>query len=98
MRTSPCVGCGYCCQKAPCPVAFIMGWYEPYGVCAGLVWNEQAGRYWCRAVQDEPARTRLQLEESMAIGAGCSSTLCNSQRSAAQRGQLRAYLDKLRQR
>lgn len=96
-REIPCVGCGYCCMKVPCRVAFLMGWSRHPSPCAGLVWDEGAGRFWCKAVQDEPERTRPQLEADMAIGAGCSSSLCNTQREACKRGLLKAYLDSLRQ-
>lgn len=91
MRTSPCIGCGYCCMKVPCPVSYLMGWDRYPDPCGGLVWDE-AGRYWCRAVLEEPERTVVRLKEQMAIGAGCSSSLFNEQREACSRGQLPAYL------
>lgn len=58
-----CVGCGYCCLKAPCPVSI-----EVYGVaerCRALWWN--GTMYRC-------GLARL-YEEELAIGAGCSSSL-----------------------
>jgi hypothetical protein len=73
-------------------VAFLLGWNRYPSPCAGLVWDEAKGRFYCRAVLDEPARTRKQLKRRMAIGAGCSSSLFNTQREACRGGTLKAYL------
>jgi hypothetical protein len=81
-------------MKVPCPVAFLLGLEgDP---CKGLRWDEQEGRFFCLAVEREPERTRDQLKASMAIGAGCSSSLFNQQRGAARRGELKAYLQGLK--
>jgi hypothetical protein len=89
-------------MKVPCPVAFLLGWdcqrQQEGDPCKGLRWDEQAGRFFCLAVESEPERTRERLKESMAIGAGCSSSLCNQQRDAARRGELKAYLEGLKRR
>jgi len=88
----PCVGCGYCCCKVPCRVAFLRGWDRHPEPCKGLVWDQKEGRFWCQAVLEEPAPTVERLKEGMAIGAGCSSSLFNQQREACQRGLLEEYL------
>lgn len=74
----PCVGCGYCCKVAPCIPGFLV--YGPAKPCGALRWDEEAGRYFCGIVLDEPERTKDKLKERMAIGAGCSSPLFNTER------------------
>ena len=70
-----CVGCGYCCKKAPCVQALLIdnGVQPP---CPLLVLKD--GRYWCQIVLDEPPDSELRRE--MAIGAGCSSPMFNNDR------------------
>lgn len=81
MRVEPCVGCGYCCQKAPCIVGWMM-YQRVFGPCPGLTWNEEEQRYFCQVVLDEPEAAREELKKRMAIGAGCSSAMFNTQREA----------------
>lgn len=74
-----CVGCGYCCQKAQCVAGQnIYGLKD--GVCTGLVWDEQAQRYWCLLIQETTGRAQEADKEGLAIGAGCSSSMFNTQR------------------
>jgi hypothetical protein len=69
-----CIGCGYCCQKVPCPLgAMLYGGASP---CAGLEWRD--GRWWCGPALRDP-----DLHLSLCIGAGCCSPL-NSIRSSKQ--------------
>lgn len=72
---SECIGCGYCCKKAPCVQALIID-HSVRAPCPLLVHKD--GRYWCQIVLDEPEGSKLRQE--MAIGGGCSSTLCNDDR------------------
>lgn len=58
-----CVGCSYCCRKAPC--ALSMELYHGREPCPALWWN--GTMYRC-------GLARL-YEEELAIGAGCSSSL-----------------------
>lgn len=76
-----CVGCGYCCKKAPCAFGVKhFGYHDP--PCKGLVHNE--GRYWCLLVTNALNGVGpWPLEEvmgSLAIGEGCCSSLNSSRR------------------
>jgi hypothetical protein len=75
----PCVGCGYCCQAAPCVVGFML-YQRVDGQCPALVWNEEQQRYLCQVVLDEPEATREDLKQKMAMGEGCCSPMFNTQR------------------
>ena len=85
---STCIGCGYCCRKAPCGVIskmisearngklsdilFARNW-EKEG-CPMLEWNGE--RWLCGLIfrtQDIVARQALM--DSLAMGAGCTSGL-----------------------
>ena len=68
----PCVGCGFCCRKAPCILASSS---QP--PCSDLV--EVDGRWRCGKVQDAHPEARSILLAELAIGAGCCSPL-NSDR------------------
>ena len=52
-----CIGCGYCCAKAPCHVGVAS--YGPVAPCPGLVFDDD--RFWCRLVLD--AEDRLHRRE-----------------------------------
>lgn len=73
----PCVGCGYCCRKSPCVLAYIT-----YGIvtrednrCLALKWD--GSRYWCELCRDpEKGEDR---RKGLAIGDGCCCPL-NSDR------------------
>ena len=60
-----CVGCGYCCSKAPC--SYSMRKYSVAHPCPGLYWDGE--RYRCDDVRSP------MLCEEVAIGAGCCSQL-----------------------
>ena len=79
IKTKPCVGCGYCCSQAPCFIARIKhpDWTSP---CPELI--KRDGRFWCGAVERMKGDDREQVEEDLAIGAGCSSTMFNEVRDA----------------
>ncbi len=61
-----CLGCGYCCWRAPC---YYGSWkYGETGPCGGLVFRD--GRHWCAAVLEDPS-----LTNALTIGVGCCSSL-----------------------
>jgi len=71
-----CVGCGYCCRKAPCALSVSI--YGKVDVCPALIWDETNRRYWCKACKvagELGARYRAELY----IGEGCCCGL-NSDR------------------
>jgi hypothetical protein len=77
MPFRPCVGCGYCCKKVPCPlgVARQISFQAP---CSFLRFEH--GRHWCGLVVDEEDdRSRAIMVDDLAIGVGCCSPL-NSDR------------------
>lgn len=73
-----CIGCGFCCKKAPCEIAIQNGLFESGKGCKKLIWDEENWRYWCGVIKDN----RLMYDayaEGLAIGAGCCCGL-NSDR------------------
>jgi hypothetical protein len=64
----PCVGCGYCCSKAPCAAA-----QSTEAPCKHLVAEE--GRSWCGLILMSPPDVRRRLAVDLAIGEGCCSPL-----------------------
>jgi hypothetical protein len=85
----PCVGCGYCCQTAKCPVG-LRSFGPDDGPCPGLI--ERDGRYWCGPVLwccwEDYEREHM-LVDVLAVGAGCCSPLFNVQRDAMLWGKVR---------
>ena len=80
IEPKPCVRCGYCCQKAVCMWGQMhMSQESQYtgGQCSFLE-GEQPGEYSCKLITDE-----IVPHHAIAIGAGCSSSLCNTQREEA---------------
>lgn len=75
----PCLGCGYCCKTAPCPIAarkYRDKWVSP---CPSL--RQKGDRYYCGEVEDAPTeREKQRLILILSIGAGCSSTLTSDYR------------------
>lgn len=83
----PCVGCGYCCQKVTCVLGLMRGAPES-GTCPFLEWCEAESCYRCRLVTAAATHEeRKMVEHELAIGAGCCSSLFNTQREAAIRRQ-----------
>ena len=72
----PCVGCGFCCRKTPCELA-----YRIHGGgltrCPELTYHD--GRWWCSAVERAVGPLADEYREGLYIGAGCCSAL-NSDR------------------
>lgn len=85
---SSCVGCGYCCQKVQCAAGrSIYGLKD--GVCAGLQCSEKDQRYYCLLILETRGRANKAARDGLAIGAGCSSAVCNTQREEAVARQKR---------
>ena len=66
-----CVGCGFCCRKAPCGLALrLFGGVER---CPLL--NYHDGRWWCGAVENARGPLREDYIKELDIGGGCCSNL-----------------------
>ena len=74
-----CIGCGYCCIKAPCHVAQRL--YPGAKYCPQLEW--QNNRYICKLMQI-PGKLGENYREELHAGAGCCSPL-NLWRSDVQK-------------
>lgn len=70
-----CLGCGFCCRQGPCGIAARTGtWRKPEkGGCRSLKWDGEKWR--CVALKVNP-----QYYRELAVGAGCSSSLFNTDR------------------
>ena len=76
----PCVRCGYCCSKSPCPIS---NWKIPEQYCLDLI-NNKDGTYSCAKYQSTlDSEDRSWTEISPVFGAGCCSPL-NSRRRKLQ--------------
>lgn len=76
-ESTPCVGCGYCCRKAPCALAMrIYG--NAITKCPALSYRD--GRWWCDVVDNARGSLRDEYVKTLAIGAGCCSSLFNQDR------------------
>jgi hypothetical protein len=66
----PCIGCGYCCRKAPC-------FYGEAGGKYGCHWLEWNGKKWrCGLLKSPDLKTEHKnLTRLLYIGAGCTSSL-----------------------
>lgn len=71
-KTKACVGCGYCCKKAPCSLAVRV--FGAVTSCPMLIWDEDANRYWCKACKGEGS-LRAEYRAQLYIGDGCCSPL-----------------------
>ena len=81
VKTSPCLGCGFCCMKAPCFVALRV---HGNGItqCPELRWNND--RYTCR-LATLPGSLGDRYREELAIGAGCCCGLNDWRKDVKQR-------------
>jgi len=66
----------YCCSKVLCLLAYSK--HGPKPPCPELRYHDD--RYWCGILEDAPKAAKIQYMESLAIGAGCSSSMCNTVR------------------
>jgi len=80
-RYPACVGCGYCCLAFTCSLGVINSGCKMGERCPFLHWSEERGRYLCNLYLD-----RLDLEEDLAIGVGCSISLNSWRREVKYRG------------
>jgi len=67
-----CIGCGYCCRRAPCGASGAE-WTERG--CSLLVWDERNRRWLCGKIMGTKGEERQRLKKQLAIGAGCTSVL-----------------------
>jgi len=80
-----CCGCGYCCMKARCMLSMRVFGGKSSDRCLALVFKEK--RFWCQLALDN-----MEMKKALYIGAGCSSTLFNTQREAFLAGNGASYL------
>ena len=74
MSTSECIGCGFCCRRAPCPLSSYAGLWSEEG-CSALSWSEDEHRWVCELVSKAEGARRQEVESILSIGAGCCSNL-----------------------
>lgn len=72
METKECVGCGFCCIKAPCVAALRL--YPGATICPQLIWDEEKNRYIC-GLMTLPGNLGLEYQKELAAGAGCCMNL-----------------------
>lgn len=72
-KVAACVGCGYCCKKAPCAAAASRGRVSDAGECLEL--QHDGERYRCGFIIEPPAEGGDWWRSQLAIGAGCCSSL-----------------------
>ncbi len=81
-----CVGCGFCCIKAPCGIVRRerpeFEWGGEDG-CPELEWSDEEGRYFCGVVKGAEGELKEQCSKELYIGEGCCCGL-NSWRSDVQ--------------
>jgi hypothetical protein len=68
----PCIGCGFCCKKAPCALSVKI--YGKVDICPALVWDEGKHRYWCKACQIA-GELGSKYKADLYIGEGCCCSL-----------------------
>jgi hypothetical protein len=62
-----CVGCGYCCRKAPC-VAAARVYGNGLKSCPALSWD--GSRYWCKLCQVK-GKVGADYGRELSVGEGC---------------------------
>lgn len=90
-----CVGCGYCCRKAPCAVAqrihgpgIVDLYVKKEGYCPSLTWDAEKKRYFCKPCADPILGARYR--EELAAGAGCCSSMNSDRRNIPPPPQVEA--------
>lgn len=89
-RDAKCVGCSYCCKKAPCTVAVRV--YGPVKECPALFFED--GRWWCSLCRIQGPLGEGYRQE-LAIGDGCCSPLFNECRENIPQPVVQAVKPKL---
>lgn len=74
-KLKACIGCGYCCRKAPCGLPGVE-WKS--GQCSELVWDKSSQCWRYRKVLESGIKSKI--AEQLSIGAGCCSGLNTYQR------------------
>lgn len=87
IRVAECVGCGYCCMKAPCVASSRL--YPGVKYCPQLVWSDDLGRYLCH-LSMLPGAVGERYRNELSIGAGCCSSLNTWRRDVRRRNVLEA--------
>jgi len=77
-----CVGCGFCCIKAPCEAARRL--YGSVAKCRQLEWIEKEGRYRCGLMMFAGPLGE-QYRKELHAGAGCCSNLNSWRRDVKRR-------------
>jgi len=67
-----CVGCGYCCIKAPCTASARL--YPGAISCPQLIWDEDKSRYFCGLMM-LPGDLGKFYRRELYAGTGCCSSL-----------------------
>lgn len=67
-----CIGCGYCCRKAPCGMPEVE-WSKDG--CSDLIWDEGKHRWWCREILEATGAHKEYLLHQLDVGKGCGSAL-----------------------
>ena len=71
-----CVGCGFCCRKAPCCVSLRV--HGPVTACPSLVYRDE--RYFC-GLCELPGALGERYREELYVGAGCCCGLNTDRQS-----------------
>lgn len=82
LKVRLCVGCGYCCTKAPCGAAVRL--YRGATICPQLTWNEEDKRYFCGLMLISGQLGEYYRKELYA-GEGCCSGLNSWRRDVKER-------------
>lgn len=77
-KNAQCVGCSYCCTKAPC-AASVRLYGNGVKECPALLYDEYKGRYYCK-LASLPGKIGEEYRNELAIGQGCCSPLFNQYR------------------
>lgn len=88
--TPSCIGCGYCCKRAPCAYAAekvrtFEAWKDGREGCPFLRLDEKLGRHLCGLILDADEHERRRLLRGLYIGAGCCSSLNTDRRDLLRR-------------
>lgn len=91
MGDRDCIGCGFCCVKAPCVASVLL--YRESSPCPALTWDEENQRHWCElGLFPGPLGEFYRQEMYMGIPGGCSSNL-NSWRKEPLQDRTKKLLD-----
>jgi hypothetical protein len=72
-QAKPCIGCGWCCRKAPCVYASAHNMVDETGECARLFWNGE--RWRCQMIMSSNF-----FYAQLYAGEGCCCPLNDYQR------------------